>query len=970
MVSNDNITYTFKVIGGTEAQNQITGLASRFVGLNTAVGLASKAINTSRQWVEESIESYRSFEKKIREISTILTTENKDAIYGLQSGIESLSMAYGKSADDLAEGMYEILSAAFESSDAMNLLDTSTKAAIAGLTSVKTSVDVFTTILNTYGMSVEQATYLSDQLFETVVRGKLRFEDLASALGYVVPIAANAGIEFEEIAAVLSTVTRMGLHVDMASRGLALGIQNIVDPTKEASEAAQKYGVDMSAVALQVKGLEGFIIDLNDAMKEHGSVILPEMITNMRSLRVFMALASEEGVSGFIEDLGLLQKSAGLTEEALASMMLASQTQADIVTQHMEALNRSVGESWSGFDIWWKKTQLWWGTLFSGGDANKTLNDLDDQLKNITLSSLNLLFAQTKLSQSGTTWNQVLTSGVESLNIDVESIDKYFKKTEELNSEIKKSAQYANAGALLSTSGINKMGNNIERNSSKAKELNDILSKFGLTLDDLGDIDVGIISDPFGNMKTVYSDAISFEKIINSINNTVSLSSDRMIELNNEISALKPTFDDYISAFDTATQEIQQHEFNLLSLTNTIRDLKIEVENTYETLGSRMNLEGSFTFIGKGEYQIELAKAEMMLSRSQQFTNMAMKYGKEYINEYNEAMRDDILTIYDYEESIKSLNDTLDIQNHIMDYNNIKILELQIKGMERRRGLLRSEEKQIKSYELENARARLINMQTQYDNENDVQDDSYDIAKDNIQEWFDNQSHYIYLMKDVREDEIRDMEENYSYQKTLLSTYTGYYEEEMTSMITKTQLLGQMISSIAPELIEDMEDMFGDTQLNMLIKYNEQLREAIMLLNASKVMPEVDFEPIASNLPTVKDIFNQSLPSTILLNNLKTRLGLPLMQTGGYVERTGAAIIHKGETVTPAGHSGVTQVNMSPITINANITGDTDLEKLGGKIGRLISAGIIKGITIPEVESAYLTGKKILYPLENEFRVG
>ena len=104
---------------------------------------------------------------------------------------------------------------------------------------------IFTTVLNSYGMSVYEATNVSDTLFQSVVRGKFQFADLESALGYVVPIAAQAGIAFEELMATLSTATRHGLHLDMAARGLAMGLQNIINPSEGAAKAAKKYAKEV-----------------------------------------------------------------------------------------------------------------------------------------------------------------------------------------------------------------------------------------------------------------------------------------------------------------------------------------------------------------------------------------------------------------------------------------------------------------------------------------------------------------------------------------------------------------------------------------------------------------------------------------------------------------------------------------------------------------------------------------------------
>jgi len=268
----------------------MAGLALRFVGYNLVLNQVMGAQQKLIEFVKESVTKFREFETRLAEVSTILS-EDVDQMSRFKAGIESLAITYGQATSDISKGLYDILSAAFNSSDAMNLLNTSIKASIAGLSDVRTSVKIFTTVLNSYGKSVEQATHVSDVLFQSVIRGKFQFADLEQALGYVVPIAAQAGISFDELSAALSTATRHGLHIDMTARGLALAIQGIVNPSEKAKKAAVKYGVEMDGLSLRILGLKGWFDQLGDAMDKHGKSILGELIPNMRSLRVAMVLA-------------------------------------------------------------------------------------------------------------------------------------------------------------------------------------------------------------------------------------------------------------------------------------------------------------------------------------------------------------------------------------------------------------------------------------------------------------------------------------------------------------------------------------------------------------------------------------------------------------------------------------------------------------------------------------------------------
>lgn len=344
-----------KVLSATwkEQTGMLSGTVKQLIGMAAVTVIAHKAMAKFQELIGEGIKNFREFQTRIAEINTILG-DQEEQIPRLSVGIEVLAKRYGQATSDLAKGMYDILSAAFSAKDAMYLLEVATKASIAGLSDVRTSVDIFTTVLNAYGMSAYRAGEISDILFQSVIRGKFQFKDLESALGYVVPIAAQAGIEFKELMAALSTTTRHGLHLDMTARGLALAMQNISNPTKAAADAAAELGIGMNDISLHVLGLEGWFKQLNKVVKEQGANI-SDLIKNMRSLRVAMVLAGDEGIQGLIDDMALLDVAAGKTEEALAKIAETQQFQLNRVQQELEVIERDYGDWWGGVELSWKK---------------------------------------------------------------------------------------------------------------------------------------------------------------------------------------------------------------------------------------------------------------------------------------------------------------------------------------------------------------------------------------------------------------------------------------------------------------------------------------------------------------------------------------------------------------------------------------------------------------------------------------
>ena len=322
----------------TKAQK---GMLGGMIMSMVVIGGAIKLFQAVKEAILSSAKAFRVFELAMAEVSTIVQ-DTEAWMDTLNHGVRAMSMQFGKSAEDLSRGLYDILSAAVPVKDSLELLQIATKAAAAGLTTVEKSVDVLTSVMNAYGKTVAQMYQVSDVMFKSVIRGKFRFEDLASSLGYVTPIAAQVGISFEEIAAAISSATRQGQHVDMVARGLALTIQNIIKPSKGASEAAMELGIDLSSAAIAAYGLTGFMERLASASNNNAANI-SKIIPNMRSYRVAMVLASD-GAEEFVTDLDLMETSLGSTQTAFNKIANTVDMQRNVLIQYKEEMKRMSGE--------------------------------------------------------------------------------------------------------------------------------------------------------------------------------------------------------------------------------------------------------------------------------------------------------------------------------------------------------------------------------------------------------------------------------------------------------------------------------------------------------------------------------------------------------------------------------------------------------------------------------------------------
>ena len=625
----------------------IKNLALRFVGYNLVL---NEAMNLQRRFIEyitDSVQKFREFEIRIAEVSTIMGSDFQDSIMGLQAGVESLAVQFGKDTSDMAKGLYDIMSAAFDAKEAIALLGTATRAAIAGLADVRESVDIFTTVLNTYGMSAYEASHVSDVLFQSVVRGKFQFHDLESALGYVVPIAAQAGISFEELMAALSTTTRHGLHLDMAARGLALAIQNIINPSAEAAKAAEEYGIQMDALTLRIKGLKGFFEELNEKAKEYGNTVINDLIPNMRSLRVAMVLAGDEGLEGLIDDMERLEVVSGRTEDALQKIVDTSQFVSKQITQKFEQEQRKVGKKWDELSLSGQRAitgfaEHWTYAIPVIGEFFRAFDKYNE-------SAL-------------TTWkNETLAiyQNTEGKKNNLAVMKDYLQLQQQIQE--------------LSETVADKM----EAGQDYSKDYEKLL----------------FLQDLATNMQTAFDEAFG-EPIMGGIN------------------------------------KLKTYKDTLSEIEADIKRLKEELVEPI-TIGWGANRQ-----VFRGSLQLQLAQLQMEQRRVDvtHDVEQALRDENYQWKTHNEELKAAVDVMREYEKQQEELKKKTREVNAEMTKLQIQQLEIQLKGMMRRRGLTRNEQKRLKKIQIEQAKLRLEQMKTEVESQ-DVSESVYEEKKEFVEDY-------------------------------------------------------------------------------------------------------------------------------------------------------------------------------------------------------------------------------------------
>lgn len=273
-------------------------LAVRFSAMYVAVGALKST-------VAAGIDEFVKLDTNLRNIQSI-TLESDAAIDKLRKtliGTVLSGNSFGRSASELADGMYELVSAGYSTDEALKIVKIAAEGASAGLSNTGTASKLLLGILQAYHRPAEDAKNAMDELFTIVDLGVIHFDDLATNMGYVIPTAAALKIPLNEVGAAIELLTREGQQPSRVMTNLNAVMSKMLKPTHGLAQEFNKMNFESGEAAVKTLGFAEVIRRL--AVEANGSDSkLAAWFGDIRAIRAILPLAANDG-EDFINMLAL-----------------------------------------------------------------------------------------------------------------------------------------------------------------------------------------------------------------------------------------------------------------------------------------------------------------------------------------------------------------------------------------------------------------------------------------------------------------------------------------------------------------------------------------------------------------------------------------------------------------------------------------------------------------------------------------
>ena len=291
--------------GGKEAT--FMALSMKDIARSVAFSAVFQSISAVQNALRESIELTLKWERAIAEVRTISDVTAKD----VKTLTTELAEGFGVDRLVATEAAYQSFSnQVVQTSDEMrDFLGIAVELGTVGLASTDDAVNALSSVLKSYNKDVSESREISAQLFKTVELGRVRLGDMANTLGTVSVPAAQLGVEFDELQAIIATTTVQGIKYNRAQSLLRGLLTKLISPTDEMKGLLAEMGYESAQLAIQGEGLAGVFKFIEERTKGSASE-LGKLFSRVRATSQGMILASEEGGKQYENSLREIRKAA------------------------------------------------------------------------------------------------------------------------------------------------------------------------------------------------------------------------------------------------------------------------------------------------------------------------------------------------------------------------------------------------------------------------------------------------------------------------------------------------------------------------------------------------------------------------------------------------------------------------------------------------------------------------------------
>lgn len=313
-----------------------------------ALGAVSNAVSQLNGTLQDITADSRAFGAAMKAANT-MAGKNAEGFANLKGQVADLSKTLPIARDELANGLYQVISNGVPEDNWIDYLNKSAKASVGGIADLGETVKVTSTVIKNYGLAWDAAESVQDKIQLTAKNGVTSFEQLAQALPRVTANASTLGVSVDELLASFATLTGVSGNTNEVATQMAAIFTALVKPSSEATEMAEKMGIEFNAASIQAAGgLRNFLTQLDASVKEYAAAngvleqqVYAKLFGSTESLRALTPLTNQLAEK-FSENVDAMANSAGTINAAYNEMSSTGSATTQMLKNQLGAITNVV----------------------------------------------------------------------------------------------------------------------------------------------------------------------------------------------------------------------------------------------------------------------------------------------------------------------------------------------------------------------------------------------------------------------------------------------------------------------------------------------------------------------------------------------------------------------------------------------------------------------------------------------------
>lgn len=337
-----------------------------------AIAAGGKAAQVAGKFVKDSVMAYGDFQGTLKQVQIITGGTQKDFELLGDTAID-IGSKTSMGAQEVAEAEVEFAKLGFSAQETAKAMTGIVYAAEASGSSVQLTSTIVGDALNIWQMGADKSMHIADVLAQTANVSAADMSDLGYTIQYAGAAASQAGLSFEDTAAMAALMANNGIRGSKAGTSIRTAMTNLISPTDNAAAALESVGVQLKDTEGNARPIKDVLKDLREAF--HG-------LSKEQQLELATKIFGKVGAAGMVAYLKGTQtevdnltqslvNSSGTAEKQAKKMRETFKGQLDQLGDSVDAIKLRLGGMFEPLATKGLKT------------VNSTLDQVDNKIKGL-----------------------------------------------------------------------------------------------------------------------------------------------------------------------------------------------------------------------------------------------------------------------------------------------------------------------------------------------------------------------------------------------------------------------------------------------------------------------------------------------------------------------------------------------------------------------------------------------------------